>query len=664
MSTQTLDPNANWANATRFTVTGAASAWEALSDASDSTSIIRTSASVATFIALEAGTYTLAADEQVVSVRVRARMARPEPTSRLFISQGYITDRNSKATTYGVADRYNGTAAIGWVEGTARTVAPDGAPWDQERLNNLVVQLFDYATDSASRTTIYEVEVIVEITEQPTLTVDAPTGTVSDTSRPAITWTYSDTDGDEQAYYRVKIFTAAQYGAADFDPETSEAFLDTGQVTSSDPGATIATDLTNGVTHRAYVKAGQDLNGRPYWSAWAYSTFLVDFEAPPAPVISANFSTLANRVALSAQASTNILDANTASLESTLGTWSVLSSCTVARGTTQALEGTASLEVTATSTTAASAQTGLMPAPTSGVAVSGSAYIRPGGVVRQVRARLRWHDAVGAALGFSDGTLVTQVAGQWAYVTITDTPPAGATQVRMVVQIQSPTTSEVHYVDKISLHPGPTPTWSPGGLTTGQQIVIERSDDGGTTWTDLRGTPVLTDPGTQIAQVDDYEAPRDQSVQYRARAIGFRGSDAVASAYSDAAAAFVINDKTWWAKAVTEPSLNVGGLRVLEGVRSQVQEAIGVFRPRGRTTPVVVAGEIYGLDGGIDVFVGPEDDWDAVRALLLEHQGVILLQDPFSRQRYVRIVSRDLQQAGPADAPRYTVTVSFVEVGP
>lgn len=114
----------------------------------------------------------------------------------------------------------------------------------------------------------------------PTVDVTAPSATVTNTTRPLITWTYTDAQGDAQTEYQAKLFTAAQYGAGGFDPETSAP---TWSTTGTDPatrGVTPTIDLVDNTTYRAYVKV-KDSSGQ--YSTWDYIQFLVDITPPPTP---------------------------------------------------------------------------------------------------------------------------------------------------------------------------------------------------------------------------------------------------------------------------------------------------------------------------------------------------------------------------------------------
>jgi hypothetical protein len=84
------------------------------------------------------------------------------------------------------------------------------------------------------------------------------------------------------------------------------------------------------------------------------------------------------------------------------------------------------------------------------------------------------------------------------------------------VKVASAGSGETHYVDKIAFHAGETPFWTRGGFAT-FSFVVERSEDSGVTYTEIRNSPV-TASASQIATLDDYEVPLDTTVTYRAKA--------------------------------------------------------------------------------------------------------------------------------------------------
>lgn len=498
MTVTTIRPNATPSGAGNYTINGSASTtFAALADNLDSTFIQKTQASTASII-LGFGTFNLSGSQLVKRVRLRAKARTTESDSKFSFQLGLKT---GAVSVYGPAYSLRGVNASATYEGPYYSTAPDGSAWSQDAIDAIRVQVTDYRANAA-RGYLYELYVDVDIAAQPTASVTAPTASVTVTSAPEVDFTFTDTDGDSQSYYRIKVYTQAQYTASTFDPDESIATWDSGDVNSTDTSRTVGVYLANGV-YRAYVKVAKDVNGSPFWSPWAYSQFTMAVAPPTVPTVTATYSDTYNRVAV---------------------------------------------------------------------------------------------EAVGAsAAGFDY-----------------------------------------------------------------QRFAIERSDDQ-VTWVSVRDGDDLSPNATYLATVLDYEAARGQVAYYRARSLGTTGENTVSSAWSASASVTVTNDGVWWWKAITAPSINMGSVRVLDGLEESTDEDIGVFRPKGRTTALVVAGSLYGVDGTYRIATHGTAEFAALDALI-RHQGVILVQDPFGRQKYVRLIGRSAQVTGAATAPIRRFAVQYVEV--
>lgn len=669
MSTQTLDPNADRSGSGDFTITGSASTiTQALSDGSDSTYVKRTNATVSKSFVLNMDSYVLADDEAIESVAVNVRMARPTDDSRLYVRQGVVTEAAAGVIRYGNPDQYAGSASLSTVTGVPRVTAPDGSAWTQAALNNLVVKVTDYASASAAIVSVYELDATVTINTQPSASVTAPTGTVADSSRPAVAWVYSDDDDDAQSVYEVGVFSAAQYGAAGFDPSTSTATWASGLVQSADSGVTVPVDLDTGTTYRAYVRVGHPLGLGTFLSEWAYAEFTMDYDAPTPPALQVAFSETNNVVYVTATGRTNYLTDDDSVFTASVGSWVPVAACNLTRDTGTYEIGVASLGVESTSGSTMEARTRPYAVATDGQFVSGVADFRADAVGRDSRVALYWYNSSASLTGITDGTLVTSTFSGWTTASVTAVPPAGTASAALGIEIQNPASGEFHFVDKAALHPGDTPLWSPGGLYDEQTILVERSIDNGVTWSEV--SQFDANVPTQVAQSDDYTAPRNATSVYRARTVGVKANlEVLSSAWSSDAAAFATNDGLWWFKALgtmlpdcTCPAMNISGVRVLGPLSSNVTQSVGVFRPLGRTTPVVVSGDIYGRDGDYSLLFVGDAEWEAAQAILFTFAGDVCVQDPFGTQRIVRFVSRSVTEEGTAEVPRRTVTVGYVEV--
>ena len=519
MATYTLRPNADWDYASSFTATGGAgSVYGSLSDSSDTTYIKRTSTTVPASYYMEMGTTTLASSERITSVNLRARLSIGTAGYVQF-SLGVITDRNGHTVSYSVPVSKQNSLSLTTIDLALNLPsAPNGAEWTQTYLDNLVVKFTDGATTSADRAQLYEIYVDVVTTTQPTVTVDTPTGTVSDTSFPSITWTYADAEGDAQTAYEIKIFDSATYSSGSFDASTSTATIETGIIASGNYGQTLEVDLANNTTYRAYVRVAQTAGASYFWSDWAYSQFSLSIDAPAEPTVTAFYESTEKAVAVTVYGRTNMLTPNQASLETNTTGWGAVTNCAIARSTSQYSSGVASLSMTA------SASGDMVASTTSATAVtvspnhyfSASAEFKANSSTRSVYVGIRWLTSAGATISTGYGTAVTNSSSAWTSASYSAVAPATAASAQVFVKVASAGSSEIHYVDKIAFHAGTSPTYTSGGFST-FSFDVERSSDGGTTWTILRNSPVTAD-SAQIGYLDDYEAPLDTTIYYRAKA--------------------------------------------------------------------------------------------------------------------------------------------------
>lgn len=283
MTVTTVLPNATASGASLYAITGGSgSEHAALSDASDSTYIMKESAVVGpASIIFDFGTTTITSSQRVKRVRLRARCSTPTSAGKINVYLGSRID-NANYFYSGLAIRGENTSAATFV-GPYFNAAPNGTAWNQESINGLRAKVEEYK-DSTDIGKIYELYIDVDVAAQPTVTVSAPTGTITSTTAPDVTWAYADTDNETQAFYQIKVFTAAQYGAGGFSADTSTATYDSGEIASSDQTAVVG-DLLLPATYRAYVRVAKSINGSPFWSSWAYSQFTISYTAPTIPTM-------------------------------------------------------------------------------------------------------------------------------------------------------------------------------------------------------------------------------------------------------------------------------------------------------------------------------------------------------------------------------------------
>lgn len=505
MAVTTVRPNATASGSTLFTISGGSgSLHAATSDDSDSTFFSKSTSIVGQASALlDFGTTTISASQRVKRVRIRARVSTPTAAGRINVYLGSRADnQNYFHSALAIRGQYT---SITTFTGPWQTAAPNGADWSQATINGLRAKFTEY-NDTGVLGSVYELFIDIDIVAQPTVTVSAPTGTITNSAAPDVTWAYADTDNETQAYYQIKVFTAAQYGAGGFNASTSTATYDSGQVASSDQTAVVGDLLLNG-TYRAYVRVAKVVNGSPFFSDYAFSAFVLNNTVPSVPLLSA-----------------------------------------------------------------------------------------------------AWNSSLGKATLTVTGQAVT-------------------------------------------------------GSLVSQYFDVHRSDDDGVIYAGIRNGENVTPNASFIGTAVDYEAPRGLVAYYRARAVGVdSSSNEFPSAWSTVQQVLITNDETWWFKAVEEPEYNLGSVRVLAQLDTNIEEPNTVFRPLGSTRPIVVAGPLQGEDGIYSIKTITEEEWDDFYPML-NYQGTILVQDPLENQKYIRITARTFTAESKQDSTIHRdIELAYVEV--
>lgn len=258
MTTTVLRPNAT-TDTGGATVTGAATIHAAMSDNSDASYAAQITGGLTV---LEMTTQALGANDVTKSSTVRMRC---------FQSSGaYANQLNVRIPGAIGAPGYLTIFPVPTVAGTTFTSAIRAI----DRTSAQVAALqFEFFIGGFGTVRMYEVSCDLVWVAGAVTTITYPTGSpvLASSSSITATWTSvvdADADGATRDRYRVKIFTAAQYGAGGFDPETSTAFYDSGEVVSTNQSQVVP-NLTNTTTYRTFVKVGDRVNGVSHWGAWA-----------------------------------------------------------------------------------------------------------------------------------------------------------------------------------------------------------------------------------------------------------------------------------------------------------------------------------------------------------------------------------------------------------
>lgn len=436
----------------------------------------------------------------------------------------------------------------------------------------------------------------------PTISISAPAGTIASTT-PTVTASVSMPSGEAMSSYRVVVYTAAQVAAPGFSPGvTTGAIYDSGTVSST--SSTISqpvSGLSNNVTYYAYVQATESGS---ISSSWVSSAFTVSFDPPATPSLAVTPSTSGlPEVTLAVTGHDNMLGATDASFEGSTGSWAASVNCSLSASTAASDDGSYSLALTATAAgTVLSNGAGGNPV-TPGQTYTALASFKAGSTPTNVSINLIWIDGSGAEISQVNGPAAPDNASGWAQVSASGVAPAGAATAMLQLEYVASAAGEVHYVDEAGFFSGTVSTWSRGGLVGSTVAIVERSDDGGTTWAPIRGSGASLGTGQAVTFVDT-EAPINPATpsQYRAFAEVTLGVGAVLES-SAATASTSLPASAWWIHDPTDPSLAVE-LSALKPAATKAQakapafeidrtRAQTVLRPFGRAKALVQRGDTY-----------------------------------------------------------------------
>lgn len=281
MAIVALRPNATIA-LNGWVVTGAPSAESALSDNADGTYVGNGGANQ--YLVLDNSTVAIPARGVIKSLTPRIR-TRGDGSNHieylLSTADGYFATGNKAIVS----------STVSTITGAAILMHPAGRAWTQADIDG--IRLYARTPGGADAYRIYEAYVDVNYNEAPVATVTTPTegGSVSDTTKPPIGWSYADPENDLQERFHVKVYTNADASLGGFNPEdgsigaTGQVVFpvwDSGEVLSGLTSVALPIDLTNGVAYKAFVKvADAGSNGR--YSTWDSNVFTINVTAPPKP---------------------------------------------------------------------------------------------------------------------------------------------------------------------------------------------------------------------------------------------------------------------------------------------------------------------------------------------------------------------------------------------
>lgn len=165
---------------------------------------------------------------------------------------------------------------------------PGGSPWTVADTANLHAS-FNYSRPSTSPTTArgrcHVVSATVLWTLPPSTTVTGPAATVTDTTRPVVTFTATNNEpGSHGGDLTIRAYEAEVRNAAG-DVVWSSGVVEDGVATS----VAVGTSLSNAETYTARVRHRLAPTSSIWtvWGEWAERTFVLDVPVPSAPLVEA-----------------------------------------------------------------------------------------------------------------------------------------------------------------------------------------------------------------------------------------------------------------------------------------------------------------------------------------------------------------------------------------
>lgn len=557
------------------------------------------------------------------------------------------------------------------------SVAPNGAAWTSDLLNDLQLffQLHWSGSPSNADFRVYKSYVSIVYNEAPVVTVTAPTGTVSTTTTPTVSWTYTDPEGDSQERVEIAVFTAAQYGIAGFDPTSSPATYRLPSTYTS-VNSWVLESLANSTTYRVYVRAS-DSGSSGRFGNWAYSGFSTLYNAPALPKLTAVANPTFSRVDLTIQGLDNMLTKNQADVETDTTGWAAFVNATIDRFVTaSAFNGGAVLRLTSA---AAGYMQAASPVGTAGFAVAvgtmytGSAWFRTAVTSRQCQIEIWWYNSAGTFLSYDTGPSQSDVTGSWTQAAVTATAPINAAYGRLVLTVLATGgASEQHWIDGISVIPSnvaPT-AWSRGGLLPLQRFEVQRNipleDPEFITFSTPSRNLATEDSSdtTQLTTISDYTAPRGVPLTYQVRAIANESGNILIGPWSLPAYTELPLDDNWMVKLVYDSDYNfIANAKGPTWARGS-EEDTSVYKAIGRDRVIVLTDQIYGDNFSLTFMCTNQTEVDDVVNIRAQ-QKTMLIQDPIGRQWYVRSTGgMAINEIFVSEDPYQEITIHFEEVDP
>jgi hypothetical protein len=517
MPVQTLRPFGQLAIAS-ISAVGAASAVIATSDDSDASYVIGTAINAYLKMSFTNMSPGLTATQRVKTCRLRLRAARGTGSTHCHNGYTALYSELGGSPVAKLSLSLCSTTIVTFFGPTSNR-APGGRAWTEAEVNALdsYTQFFADNAGGAAFYRNYEQYIDVDVRNQPTLA--APTVTnFSNNSRPTVSWVYSDTDGELQTAWQVKVFSSAVYSIPGFSPDVNTPVYDSAAHLGAQASWALTSDLQNGTTYKAYVKVGKNWNGPEgaYWySAWGVSsafTVVYVLVPPYTPAVTAAALTDDQqcRALVNVFSPVNQLTYDNSSFEGGIGGWTAdVNMGAPTSSSTDAADGTKSLQMSSSASGDMQAKGAVdatfgMPRVSGGDTYTALCSFHAAVSARSCAIGIRWINSSGGTISTVFGSNITDSASAGVYTQASATlvAPGNAVQAIPVAKvIATGGAAEIHRIDKVSIHAGSSTVWTFGGLTADPTaFVLERGERVATARgpADNWAHPQVASAGTQL----------------------------------------------------------------------------------------------------------------------------------------------------------------------
>lgn len=200
-------------------------------------------------------------------------------------------------------------------------------------------------------------------------------------------------------------------------------------------------------------------------------------------------------------------------------------------------------------------------------------------------------------------------------------------------------------------------------------VNVERSDDGGSTWSLLMGGRNLALSQGRASVVDYEVIPNNALTRYRVTPT-FTTPDprsstkfhSVTGISTGSLVAPTLSATSWWIASTSDSSLRYA-INVRDGVQETQRHPSGTFYPLGSPYPITTPGVVTGRDAQMTVVWTDDSSWDDFLSFLKRGE-VYVLTDPVEAKRRYIFINNDVSITHHAatSGPWREVQISFVEV--